>query len=381
MSNPIIIDGYNVSVNDPIDEISYLRSFDELKLLYTGTQLYLNITDGNMISKYNIPQCIISDIKKINDPDYIKKYCEQKNKLSGEMIKNLYSLGFELPSSVQSISILPIIAKRNLRISFKSGTGKTLAFLLGSLWHFDPSDPSLQIIIISVSREVAVQIHQKVIELCPRKHTQNATVNSNIVLCTGQKKETGSFNNKSASTDLDNVKTAQIIVGTIGRIYDLSHNYFFYEKNNDGSKNKIRMINYDNIKVAVFDEYDQIVYTQQKSQYGNMTSEQQVNQLIKLIPEKAQLLFFSATINNDAIEITDTFFNKHNHTNTRPFIVSLNADDFTLSGIKQYYVIVNDDCEKKEILEIDKVFIDSKLEQLKNMCETNLKTIKFKFSV
>ncbi len=36
--------------------------------------------------------------------------------------------------------------------------------------------------------------------------------------------------------------------------------------------------------------------------------------------------------------------------------------------------------EKQEILEIGKDFIENKVDKLKNMCETNLKTVKFKFS-
>lgn len=53
--------------------------------------------------------------------------------LKEELLRGLYSYGFNKPSAVQKRAILPILRKRDVIVQSQSGTGKTCVFTLGAL--------------------------------------------------------------------------------------------------------------------------------------------------------------------------------------------------------------------------------------------------------
>ena len=73
-----------------------------------------------------------------------------------------YLLGFEKPSAIQQRAIVPIIKKRDVIAQAQSGTGKTATFSIGILQNIDLSKREVQALVLSPTRELAVQI-QKVI--------------------------------------------------------------------------------------------------------------------------------------------------------------------------------------------------------------------------
>ncbi|ELA41291.1 uncharacterized protein VICG_01664 [Vittaforma corneae ATCC 50505] len=59
--------------------------------------------------------------------------------LKPELVKGIYSVGFENPSFIQKKAV-PIIAEgKDLRAQAQSGTGKTGAFVIGALQRIDES--------------------------------------------------------------------------------------------------------------------------------------------------------------------------------------------------------------------------------------------------
>ena len=72
------------------------------------------------------------------------------------------SLGFEKPSAIQQRAIIPIIKRRDVIAQAQSGTGKTATFSIGVLQNIDLAKRDVQALILSPTRELAVQI-QKVI--------------------------------------------------------------------------------------------------------------------------------------------------------------------------------------------------------------------------
>ncbi len=79
--------------------------------------------------------------------------------LSGEILKGIADLGFETPSPVQEKVIPVILNEENDVVALaQTGTGKTAAFGLPLLQRLDTSIRNIQVLILSPTRELCVQI-------------------------------------------------------------------------------------------------------------------------------------------------------------------------------------------------------------------------------
>ena len=112
--------------------------------------------------------------------------------------------------------MFPLINGQDAIIQFQSGTGKTLTFLIGLLWGFDPQNACLQYIFLTSTHQVATQIFELIQKLLPA---------ANLSLCIGgTKKQSGGFKTSNQQTTLQEkrleLKRAQIIVGTVGKTYE-----------------------------------------------------------------------------------------------------------------------------------------------------------------
>ena len=80
--------------------------------------------------------------------------------ISTNLLRGIYSHGFENPSEVQKKAIYPIINKKDVIAQAQSGTGKTGAFSISSLQYIDVSLIETQVIIIVPTRELVLQIYK-----------------------------------------------------------------------------------------------------------------------------------------------------------------------------------------------------------------------------
>lgn len=79
--------------------------------------------------------------------------------LDGEILKGIADLGFETPSPVQEKAIPVILGEENdLVVLAQTGTGKTAAFGLPLLQKINPEWNSVQILVLSPTRELCMQI-------------------------------------------------------------------------------------------------------------------------------------------------------------------------------------------------------------------------------
>lgn len=69
-------------------------------------------------------------------------------------------LGFEKPSAIQQRAILPIIRGRDVIAQAQSGTGKTATFSISVLQKIDVQLRETQALVLSPTRELAVQIQK-----------------------------------------------------------------------------------------------------------------------------------------------------------------------------------------------------------------------------
>lgn len=72
----------------------------------------------------------------------------------------LLSPGFEKPSAIQQRAIKPIVRGRDVIAQAQSGTGKTATFSIAILQSIDTQNRDTQVLCLSPTRELAVQIQK-----------------------------------------------------------------------------------------------------------------------------------------------------------------------------------------------------------------------------
>ena len=228
--------------------------------------------------------------------------------LKDEILKGIYSYGFEKPSQIQRVAIKPIIDGKDIVVQSHSGTGKTATFIIGLLQRIDNELKETQCIIVSNTRELADQTYKVFKALSSyTKITCN--------LCIG-----GDMQYKYSS---DNVKE-QVIIGTPGRISDLI--------NKD-------IINNSQIKLIIIDEADDVLST---------SFRKQVKTIFRKIPPEGQVVLISATIPEEMESLFNNIF--------KPDYLSIlvKDDELTLDGITQYYIHLDEQYKVDALIDLYK---------------------------
>ncbi len=226
-------------------------------------------------------------------------------KLNDDLVRGIYTYGFERPSKIQQLAIVPMSKHTDILAQSQSGTGKTGAFTIGSLSVIDTKILSPQIIIICPTRELSQQIEKVAKEL-------GFYMNLKVLSATG------GHNRRSDKLTLKN--GVHFVVGTPGRIYDLI-------KSGD--------INLEYMKYVILDEADQML--------EKLFSEQIKAIFQQKFPKSTCLALFSATMPDNVLEIAERYL--HN-----PVRILLPPDEVTLDGIKQFYVSLEHESWKLEVL-------------------------------
>ncbi|WP_272149361.1 DEAD/DEAH box helicase [Tenacibaculum aiptasiae] len=172
--------------------------------------------------------------------------------------KALMDLGYENPTVIQEKAIPQIISsKEDLKAFAQTGTGKTAAFSLPIIELANQTSLNTQAIILSPTRELAVQIGRNIEEFS--KYLPNLKVATVY----------GGANIEEQIRKLK--RGVQIVVGTPGRTVDLI---------------KRRALKLGNVQWLVLDEADEML---------NMGFKDELDQILEATPETKQTLLFSAT--------------------------------------------------------------------------------------
>ena len=83
-------------------------------------------------------------------------------KLKEDLLRGIYGYGFERPSAIQQRAIVPIVSGRDVIAQSQSGTGKTATFSISMLQMIDTKLRETQALVLSPTRELAVQIESAV---------------------------------------------------------------------------------------------------------------------------------------------------------------------------------------------------------------------------
>jgi len=227
--------------------------------------------------------------------------------LKDDLLRGINAYGFERPSIIQQKAIVPMTSGRDIIAQAQSGTGKTGTFTIGTLQqiNIDVEKPVCQAIFLSPTKELAEQTLDVVNNL-------GRFLNVKAHLCIG---------GKSVKNDIDILKKGvHIMIGTPGRIYDLLNRNVI-----DGTK----------IKILVIDEADTML---------DRGFKEQLYFILKAgLSDDMQICLFSATLSDQTLEITNKFMND-------PIQILVKKADVPVQAIKQYYLLIDKEEDKLEML-------------------------------
>lgn len=185
----------------------------------------------------------------------------ERYELKPFIIEAVKKLGFYEPTEIQE-RLIPIILKGDSAIGqSQTGTGKTHSYILPILQKIDPSRQGVQAVITAPTRELATQIHKEVLKVTEQAEGDEE-ISSKLFIGGTDKQRT-----------IEKLKVQpQVVVGTPGRINDLvKENALFVHT----------------VSMLVVDEADLML---------DMGFLEDVDQVAGKMPEKLQMLVFSATI-------------------------------------------------------------------------------------
>ena len=228
--------------------------------------------------------------------------------LKKDLLRGIYAYGFEKPSSIQMKAILPIIKGRDVIAQAQSGSGKTGAFVIGSLQIIDTAIPEVQALVLAPTRELANQIYQVY------------TLIGEVLKVKAVKLIGGTQAKESMSALEGGVHVA---IGTPGRILEFLN------------KNRLKLTY---LKVLILDEADDLL---KRDFLANMKD------IITLIPNECKINLFSATMPKEIVELTSNFMNE-------PAKILVKNEEVTLLGIKQYYLILKKEWKLETLMNLYK---------------------------
>jgi len=193
--------------------------------------------------------------------------------LNNNIIKALTELGYKNPTEIQEKAIPQVIAsKEDLKAFAQTGTGKTAAFSLPILEKIDTNSKDTQAIILSPTRELALQITKNIEEFA--KHIKGFRTAAIY----------GGANIEEQIRKLK--KGVHIVVGTPGRTVDLINR---------------KQLKLANVQWLVLDEADEML---------NMGFKDELDKILAVTPNDKQTLLFSATFPREVESIAKNYMYK-----------------------------------------------------------------------
>ncbi len=217
-------------------------------------------------------------------------------KLSDNIIESLQSQGINEPTPIQEQSIMLIKNGDDVIAEAQTGTGKTLAFLLPMFENMSPDVETIQGLILTPTRELAIQITQEAKKLTEAKDL----------------KILAAYGGQDITAQLKKLKrNIHLVIATPGRLLDHLRR---------------ETINLDGLRTFVLDEADQMLH---------MGFKNEVEAIIKQTPKERQTLCFSATMNSQVKKLAYKYMND-------PKIVVVEKEEITLKNIKQTVIETTD---------------------------------------
>jgi ATP-dependent RNA helicase DeaD len=217
--------------------------------------------------------------------------------LSAPVKKAVAELGFEEPTPIQSLAIPIIMAGKDVIGQAHTGTGKTAAFGIPIIERVDPRDRRVQAVVLSPTRELAIQISEELTKLA--KDRKGLTI---LPVYGGQPIERQLAALRAGVT---------VIIATPGRLLDHI---------------KRRSVSLERVRMVVLDEADEML---------DMGFRDDIELILRQIPKPRQTVMFSATIPPEILSLAGKFL-------VDPETVRVVHRELTVPGIEQSYFEVRE---------------------------------------
>jgi superfamily II DNA/RNA helicase len=179
--------------------------------------------------------------------------------INQEMVNKLNNQGIKSPTPIQSKCVPVIMDGKDVIAEAATGTGKTLGFLLPVFENINPKSKDIQVLILTPTRELALQIS---------KEAENLKEGTDINIL-------AAYGGKDIGSQLNKLKgNIHIVIATPGRLLDHLAR---------------KTISLSNLKTFVLDEADQMLL---------MGFKNDVEDIKKVCTKKHQTLCFSATMDS-----------------------------------------------------------------------------------
>ena len=242
--------------------------------------------------------------------------------LSEPLLRALQDLGYERPSPIQSEAIPALLSGRDMIGQAQTGSGKTAAFGLPLLEAIDADDKNVQALVLTPTRELCIQVTQALRAYGARKGVE--------VVAT--------FGGAPIRTQQAQLKGAQVVVGTVGRVLDLISRH--------------SLILHD-CRWVVLDEADEML---------DLGFLDDVEKILKLCPNGRQTALFSATMPPPIAALADNYLYD-------PALIKVKSDTLTVDRIDMFHVIVSKKDKADKLVEVVK---SEKPEQAIVFCRTKI---------
>lgn len=217
-------------------------------------------------------------------------------KLSADVLKAIDLLGFKSPTEVQEQVIPLVLENKDVVVKSQTGSGKTASFAIPICELVDWVENKPQALILTPTRELAIQIKEDVFNLGRFKRIKVPVL----------------YGRSSVAKQVKELKQkTHIVVGTPGRVMDHIMR---------GS------LITDNIKYLVIDEADEML---------NMGFLDEVEGILNTLPDKLNTMLFSATIPEWVDSISRTYMKE-------PVKIEIEAQFTTAENIQQEMYVVEE---------------------------------------
>ncbi len=224
--------------------------------------------------------------------------------LSEEMQRGIDDMGFEEATPIQAQAIPNIFSGQDVIGQAQTGTGKTCAFGIPAVEMLDADSEGIQVLVLCPTRELAIQSSEELKSIS--KYKSGIRI---LPVYGGQPidRQIRALKNRP-----------QIIIGTPGRVMDHMRRH---------------TLKLANLRMIILDEADEML---------NMGFREDIDTILKEVPEQRQTILFSATMPKEILELTSTYLKE-------PIHVRISHKELTVPSIEQYYLMVNNTA-KSEIL-------------------------------
>ena len=221
-----------------------------------------------------------------------------------QVLRAIKEMGFEEATPIQSQAIPVVMSGVDVIGQAQTGTGKTASFGIPVLHKVDPNNKKTQVIILSPTRELAIQVSEEIRKLSKYMHGV---------------KILPVYGGQDINRQIKALKGgAQIIIGTPGRVMDHLRR---------------KTIRCEAVNTIVLDEADEML---------NMGFREDIETILEYIPEEGrQTVLFSATMPKPILDITK----KYQHDAVTIKVVK---KELTVPSIEQYYY----DVKRKDKTEV-----------------------------